>query len=246
MKSPALDPPALDLERDALFLDFDGTLVDFTPDPEAVRIRDEGVPLLRELQARLDGALAIVTGRPIASIDRFLSPLVLPTVGIHGQERRLADGAHVAVPVLPAIDTMRTRLRAAIGADDPLFLEDKGAAIVVHYRLRHDQKDRARAIANAAVAGLEGLVVHPGHAIFEIRQEGVSKAQGVAHLLTVSPFAGRRPVFVGDDLTDEDGFRAVQAAGGHGIKVGGGDTVAPFRLSDIEAVFAWLEAARGR
>jgi trehalose 6-phosphate phosphatase len=130
-----------------------------------------------------------------------------------------------------------------IAAGDPLLVEDKGAAIVLHFRKHPQQALRAEALARAAVEGLSDLHVVAGHAIFELRQHGITKAEAIARFMAEPPFARRAPVFVGDDVTDEDGFRAAAASGGFGVKVGPGKTVASYRLGTVASVHAWLSAS---
>jgi trehalose 6-phosphate phosphatase len=233
-------PPALDPDRHALFLDFDGTFVDFAPRPDAIVLRPGSIDLLDRLSRRLGGALAIVSGRRIAGLDGFLGPLDLPASGVHGQELRLGTGGIRARSPSPQLEEARRRLAAALRPGDPLDLEDKRAALVLHFRPHPEQGGRAAELAQAAIAGLGDLEALPGHAIVEIRERGVSKADAVRLFATHPPFAGRLPVFVGDDTTDEDGFRAADEAGGFGIKVGPGATAADYRLADVSAVHAWL------
>lgn len=233
-------PPLLDPQRHALFVDFDGTLVDFAPEPDAVVPRPGTAATLQRLADRLGGAVALVSGRRVADLDRFLAPLVLPACGVHGQEFRVGDGGLQLRAPSSEIAAARRRLAAMMAPDDVLLLEDKGAALVLHYRKTPDQRDRAEALAQEAVAGLDSLTVVNGHAIAEIRQRGVTKADAIRLFLGFSPFLSRLPVFIGDDTTDEDGFAAAADAGGFGVKVGPGDTVAAYRLRDVAAVHQWL------
>ena len=235
-------PPRLDAARHSLLLDFDGTFVDFAPRPDAVQLRPDSLGLLEALQAYLHGALAIVTGRRISDVDVFLSPLRLPAVGVHGQESRLGIGEIRMRSVTPDLEVARTRIAAELAAGEPFLLEDKQSAIVLHFRLHPHLHDRAAEIAMRAVAGLPGIQALSGHDIVEVRQVGVSKADAVAILAESPLFAGRVPVFVGDDATDEDGFRSVMAARGFAVKVGPGETAANYRLEGLEAVHAWLRA----
>jgi trehalose 6-phosphate phosphatase len=232
--------PPFDPDRHALFLDFDGTFVDFAPRPDAIVLRPGSVDLLRNLSRRLGGALAIVSGRRIADLDGFLEPLRLPASGVHGQELRLADGDIEVRSPSPQLDEARRCLAAALGPGDPLDLEDKRAALVLHFRRNPEEGERAAALAREAIAGLADLEALPGHAIVEIRERGVSKADAVRLFAAHPPFAGRLPVFVGDDTTDEDGFRAAAGVGGFGVKVGPGVTAASYRLPNVSAVHAWL------
>ncbi len=237
-----LTPPALGSSRHALFLDFDGTFVDFAPEPDAIAPRPGSRDLLESLSRSLGGALAMVSGRRIADIDRFLAPLELPASGVHGQEFRPTPGDLRRQPPAPDLDEARRRLSAAILPDDPLLIEDKGGALVLHFRKHPEQRDRAEALAYAAVAGLPEIHALEGHAIFEIRQRGVSKAGALRLFAALPPFAGRLPVFIGDDTTDEDGFRAAAELGGFGVKVGPGESAAAYRLPDVSAVHRWLKA----
>ena len=238
-------PPALEPGRHALFLDFDGTFVDFAPEPDAIKLRPGSREILERLSRRLRGALAIVSGRKVSDIDRHLAPLELPASGVHGQEIRPTEGDFRARPASPDFDRARRRLSAAILPNDPLLVEDKGAALVLHFRKHPEQRARAEALAAAAVAGLSDLYAIEGHAIFEIRQRDVSKATAIELFGNMRPFAGRLPVFVGDDSTDEDGFRAAARAGGFGVKVGPGSTGAAYRLPDVSAVHVWLRKLAG-
>jgi trehalose 6-phosphate phosphatase len=235
-------PPPLDAARHALFLDFDGTFVDFAPAPDAIELKPGSRELLGQMRDRLGGALALVSGRRIADLDRFLAPLELPASGVHGQEFRPRRGDFRMSPPTPQLHEARARVLAALSADDPLRLEDKGAALVLHFREHPDQRERAANLAVSAVAGLSDLHAVEGHAIFEIRQRGISKAMAIGLFGAAEPFAGRTPVFIGDDTTDEDGFRAASAAGGFGVKVGPGKTAAAYRLPDVAAVHGWLAA----
>ncbi|WP_026380007.1 trehalose-phosphatase [Afifella pfennigii] len=240
------EPPLLDHERHALFLDFDGTLVGFADDPEGIELEPGTLQRLKALQTSQGGALALISGRALASIDRFLAPFTFPAAGVHGQELRFHPGESVeAAPPPAAIEVARERLGLEIGAHDPLRLEDKGAALVIHYRTAPHEEERALELAEAAIAGLDGLRLVKGHAIAEIRPQNVHKGKAIERLMARSPFAERAPVFVGDDTTDEDGFRFVASRGGFGVKVGEGETAASYRLADVPAVHRWLqEAAR--
>lgn len=233
-------PPDLDARRHALFLDFDGTLVGFVDDPDAVKVAPDLVPALERLSEALGGALAIVTGRPVAAIDRFLSPLSLATAGVHGFERRHAPGAPVerSEPPSSLEDARRVLLSEADGVG--LRVEDKGTAIVLHYRGREHLAEEARALGRKAVGDADDLKAIDGHAIVELRPTGIDKGRAIEALMGEGPFAGRAPVFLGDDTTDEDGFAAAQAMGGFGIKVGAGRTAAHHRVETLEEVRTWL------
>jgi trehalose 6-phosphate phosphatase len=233
-------PPRLDPGRHALVLDFDGTFVDFAPTPDAVKLRLGSRELLERISLRLSGALAMVTGRRIADLDRFLKPLELPASGVHGQEFRPAPDDFRLQPATTDFDAARRRLSRLILPDDPLLIEDKGGALVLHYRQHPEQRSRAEILAAQVVVGLDDLYVVEGHAIYEIRERTISKAVALKLFADQPAFRKRLPVFVGDDTTDEDGLRAAARAGGFGIKVGPGPTEALYRLPDVSAVHNWL------
>ncbi len=229
----------------ALFLDFDGTLAPIAPRPQDVRVPVWVLPALQALSTRLDGAVAIVSGRPLAQLDAFLAPLRLPAAGAHGAEWRGASGRisrQLGDPPLAVVHAARLLVAAHAG----LILEAKPSGFSLHYRARpelegecHDALFAALAAAPEASAVWEWL---HGHCVFELKQRSVSKGLAVRALLAQAPFAGRPPVFVGDDVTDEDGIKAVQEAGGFGVRVGDGDSQARYRLADTDAVGTWLTA----
>ena len=230
---------------DALFLDLDGTLVEIAPTPDAVRPARRLPQILEHLSRRLGSALAIVSGRPISEIDRILAPLALPAAGLHGLERRSTDGTHRPPPALPRLCELRTALQDFAAAHPGLLLEDKGAALALHYRARPELGAAAAAAVETALGRpCGGIVVQQGKAVIELRPDGADKGRAVAAFMSEPPFAGRRPVFAGDDKTDEAAFRAVRARGGVAVRVGGeGATAAEWSLADVAAVHAWLAAA---
>jgi trehalose 6-phosphate phosphatase len=215
------DFAALDPKRIALLLDFDGTLVDIAPTPDAVHVPQALCDALARLLQRTGGALALVSGRPIADLDRRFSPLKLPIVGGHGAEMRLHEGATVgAVESLP--HALRARLAEASSLDPGILVEDKGYSLALHYRQAPKSEAALRRHIEQVLAGFPGerVEVLPGKALFEIKRPGVSKGVSVERLLTHAPFAGRMPVFVGDDVTDESVFALLPALGGRGYSVG--------------------------
>jgi trehalose 6-phosphate phosphatase len=235
-----IPPPPLDPRRHALFLDFDGSIVDFAPTPDTIVLMPGTIGLLENVSRRLGGALAVVTGRRIADVDRHLAPLLLPASGVHGREFRPRPGYERDDPIPTAIEQARSCLKAALRTNDPIMLEDKGSSLVLHFRMHPEERERARSLADDAVRGLDTLHVMSGHAIFEILQRGITKGRAIRRFMRRPPFAGRIPVFVGDDATDEDGMRAAAAEGGFGVKIGPEETAAAYRLPDTEAVHKWL------
>jgi trehalose 6-phosphate phosphatase len=210
-----LDPKVI-----ALLLDFDGTLVDIAPTPDAVHVSDALCEALARLLASTGGALALVSGRPIRDIDRLFSPLKLPVVGGHGAEMRLRDDEIVSA-VVPLPEALRQRLTSAKSIDPGILIEDKGYSLALHYRKALQRKDALRrhiAEARAAFPG-EAIEVLPGKAMFEVKRPGVSKGEAVRALMSHTPFAGRQPVFIGDDVTDESVFAMLPAFGGTGFSV---------------------------
>jgi trehalose 6-phosphate phosphatase len=225
----------------ALFLDFDGTLVEIAPAPDLVRVAPGLPTLLTTLRDRLGGALAVVSGRPIAQIDALLRPAHVAAAGAHGLERRGADDSLVATPPSAAIRTGRDRLLPFVTARPELVLEDKGVSLSLHYRRAPAREAECRAAMAAALDGLD-LELLDGKMVLEVRPHGVDKGHAIAAFMAEPPFAGRLPVFLGDDRTDEDGFDRVNAQGGWSVKVGAGATRATRRVGDVAAVHEWLRA----
>ena len=239
------EPPPLDVDRHSLLLDFDGTLVDFAPHPDAIKLRPGTRDLLRSLTENLGGAVALVSGRRIESIDRFLAPLKLAAIGVHGQETRRYGGAVAMRTPSPELEIARRRIAESLPKKDPLLFEDKKSALVLHYRTCPEERGRALKIARRAIEGLGQLAMVEGHSIAEVREKNVSKADAVAIVAEWPEFTGRKPVFLGDDTTDEDGFRAAAEAGGFGVKVGAGESAARYRLADVGGVHGWLAMSAG-
>jgi trehalose 6-phosphate phosphatase len=239
-------PPPLGADC-ALFLDVDGTLLDLASAPDRVRVDPALTALLPALARRLDGAIALISGRAIADVDRLFPGLRLPTAGQHGLERRRADGSiHRHRHALPGIGRLRRELARFAARHEGLLLEDKGATLALHYRLAPRLASHVhrtvRAHLPATVAAGAGWRLQPGKSVLEIKPDGRDKGTAVREYLREPPFAGRVPVFVGDDRTDEYGFDAAAAAGGWGVKVGRGPTRARHRLADVAAVHRWLAA----
>jgi trehalose 6-phosphate phosphatase len=240
-------PHALPVEKCAFFLDLDGTLLKFAPRPDAVSV-DAGLrELLEELRLRSRGALALVSGRSIATLDALLAPLKLAAAGLHGFERRNAAGMLTTheLPNRRLFDDARRQMEQWVRAHPRLMLEDKGAALALHYR-RVPKLESA--VVDAVIAIGErvrgsGLRVQRGHMVVELTPTGVSKASAVAAFMGEAPFAGRQPLCAGDDLTDESAFEWVNAAGGVSVAVNcARPTAARTRLDSVEEVRAWLRA----
>lgn len=234
--------PPLD-EKAALFLDFDGTLAAIAPRPDAVVVEDWVRPLLQLALQRLDGAVAVVSGRPLIEIDAMLAPLRLPAAGVHGLERRDAEGrVRVQAGALPADLDLAAECLAT--RHEGLLIERKLSALALHYRARPELEELcAQTLLAAAKPHSDEWTVLLGKCVVELKPRRVNKGEAVRDFLARPPFAGRVPVFVGDDATDEDGFAAVQAVGGCGVKVGQGPSGAMARLDSPAAVRDWLRAA---
>lgn len=236
-------PPRLDAERDALFLDFDGTLVPLAEAPDEIEVPVDFAETMAKTAEWLSGALAIVSGRGLASLDRHGAAGVTYAAGLHGAELRGVPQPMASDLALDAVAGALGRARQMIAdAGLPILIEDKGKAIALHHRQHPLLAEKIGELAQAIADGSGGaLVLQPGHHVYEIRPAGISKADAVDHFLEQTPFAGRRPIFVGDDLTDEDGFRAATAAGGYGILVGNrAPSAARYRLADVAEVYSWL------
>lgn len=223
----------------ALFLDFDGTLVDIAPTPRSVKVEASVRALLGELDAALGGALAIITGRRLDSLDEFLAPPVLAAAGLHGAQLRLS---RAAAPVLlaPPLPDAAARLQARFANDPAMRVEDKGVAVALHFREAPERGAEAELALREAVQGLDVEII-AGKSVFEARPRGFDKGTALRRFMTEPAFAGRKPIFAGDDRTDEDGMAAALALGGSAIKIGTGRSIAPARLDDPAALHRWLE-----
>jgi trehalose 6-phosphate phosphatase len=233
-------PPPLG-RSDALFLDFDGTIVELAPTPETVRV-GPGLPdLLTALSQRLAGAVAIVSGRRLADIARLLAPYDGAMIGLHGGEIRKADGTIERRSADPAILPSQIVLTDLVARHPEIMIEDKGSSIALHYRKAPHLAGACREAARDLVAASGGaLRAIDGNRVVELVPQCVGKGTAIAVLAAEPPFRGRLPVFVGDDTTDEDGFLAVEAMGGITVKVGPGASVARCRLATVADVMAWL------
>jgi trehalose 6-phosphate phosphatase len=223
-----------------LFLDIDGTLLELAETPTAVVV-DRGLKdLLARLAQTLDGAVALVSGRSIDVVDRLFAPLRLPVAGLHGLERRTASGERCGAQGVDArLDGARASLAAFIDAHPGTLLEDKGSALAVHFRTAPRFAEPARRAVDAAAQSISGYHVQEGKMVLEIKPQRFTKATAVEAFMREPPFEGRKPVFVGDDLTDHDGLRSVERMGGISIAVG--DRIeGQWRLEGPAEVRRWL------
>lgn len=232
-------PPLPDLP--ACFLDFDGVLVAIADTPDGVRVASDLPALLERLAERSGGALAVVTGRPIHEVDKLLAPARLPAAGLHGFEHREEGGGAVRSEGVPQeLEELKRRLEASGIFDDKVRLEEKRAGLAVHYRAAPERADEVKRVVHEALEGLGTLHAIPGKMVVEAKRTGFDKGAAIRNFMAVAPFAGRTPVFLGDDVTDEDGFRVVNQMGGVSIKVGEGATEAAHRIADVDQVHRWL------
>ena len=229
----------------AYFLDVDGTLTDIAETRPAAAVDAELLDLLGRLHGASGGAVALVSGRALADLDRRLGACRLPLAGQHGLERRDAAGRLWIQPAPPeAKCAIRAALEPLLARHPGLLLEDKGLTLALHYRQVPQLADTVRETMGRLVAETgQGLVLQEGKCVVEVKPGGVDKGTAIEDYLREPPFAGRRPVFIGDDLNDEHGFAVVNRSRGLSIKVGGGESCAQHRLCDVGAVRAWLTAA---
>jgi len=222
---------------DALFLDLDGTLAEIVDDPDSVRLADETVGDLARIGARLGGALAVVSGRDLRDLARRTPP-GLWRLGGHGLEVLPPDAVPPeAPPTLP--EAVLAPLRA-LARQPGVRLELKGPVAALHYRAAPDAEFDAKAAAQAAAAAGEDLVWQAGKMVVEVKPASAHKGRALRALAARPPFAGRRPVMIGDDTTDEDAIAAAEALGGVGVKVGPGASTASLRIPDPAGLRAWL------
>lgn len=238
-------PPGLarlGLDRLALFLDLDGTIAPIRETPGEVAADARRSRLLGEISERLGRRAAVISGRTIAEVDYILERRIVPVAGVHGLQRRSACGRVAQAWPHPKIGRVRAAFHALAAAETRLLVEDKGLSVALHYR-------RAPACAEPVIhlarrlSANTGMTLQLGDMVAELRTPGPTKGEALAAFMAEPPFAGALPLFIGDDLTDEDGFEAATAAGGYGVLVGPARaTRARWRLAGVEAVLDWLAA----
>ena len=210
----------LDLKTIALLLDVDGTIIDIGPSPTEVHVSDTLLRSLKRLFDLTDGAVALVSGRPIADLDRMFSPLRLPAVGGHGAEMRLDDNK-VFYWAKPLSEELRKSLADPAVLSSGVLVEDKKYSLVLHFRGAPKEEERLSRHVMACRAAFSGesteLLV--GKAMVEVLRPGVNKGESIRKLMAHAPFNGRMPVFIGDDVTDESVFRILPEIGGKGFSV---------------------------
>jgi trehalose 6-phosphate phosphatase len=237
--TPTLPAPSLEW---CLFLDVDGTLIELTDSPLDTHADSGLKALLGDVAERLSGALALVSGRSISYLDALFAPLRLPAAGLHGVERRKASGVIQGASFVDTqLDSARAALTALVMAHPGTLLEDKGRTIAVHFRMAPHAEAAVRAAVGASAALLgNNYHIQEGNMMLEIKPRGFSKGSAIKAFMLEPPFSGRKPLFVGDDLTDLEGFKAVEDQGGISIAVG--DRVrGQFHMDNAAAVRRWLE-----
>ncbi len=242
--SEALRAPKVPhLGRIALFADLDGTLAPIEATPDAVKPDASRRRLLDALARALQGRLAVVSGRGLGDLDRVLEARIPAVAAVHGLVRRTADGRVIAASGDARVGDALAAFHAFAKADQGLLVEDKGAAVALHYRAAPAAGEACRDLARRVGATL-GLMVQEGDMVVELRAPGSDKGGAVAAFMAEAPFAGFTPVFIGDDLTDEHGFEAARALGGYGVVVGRRrPTAALYALADVSAAQSWLRRA---
>jgi trehalose 6-phosphate phosphatase len=240
-------------ERWALFLDVDGTLIPIAATPEAARPDPALLPLLERLRQGCGDALALISGRNLASLDALFAPLQLAAAGLHGRERRRADGSSVPSGGPSALlARLRPRLQAYAAVRPGILLEDKGGSLALHYRQAPERGAALRRFAGRLVRAEPELRLLVGRKVVELQPRGADKGRAIEAFLAEPPFAGRRPVFAGDDATDEQGFAAVNARGGLSLRIVDEETrrrprsAARHSLSGVDTFHCWLGAVAQR
>lgn len=225
----------------AVFLDVDGCLIDFADDPADVHVPDDLGDALSRLSRALDGALALVSGRRVAQLDQLFPGLRMPAAGLHGLELREAVDHAPAFDAPPELQRVREAAEQIAMAHPGARVEDKGIALALHWRAAPAARSPLQAIAAAALANLPDYRLQHGNCVVELRPAHADKGDAVRRLMDVAPFAGRTPVFAGDDLTDEDGFAMVNHLGGLSIRVGDRTpSLATRTLPDTAALRRWI------
>lgn len=205
----------------AVFLDIDGTLLDLALTPDAISVPEALPGNLHALSGRLDGALALVTGRALYYADTLFQPYHFPIAGLHGAELRSASGETTMAAVTPEFQALKEQLALDAEAMPGVVIEDKGASVAAHYRLAPDyEANLDKRMRQAAEQAGAGWALQLGKMVFELRPARASKGDAVEFFLSSAPFAGRKPIAIGDDLTDESMFAVVNARGGCSIRVG--------------------------
>lgn len=237
------EPPLHLLSGASLFLDFDGTLIELAPTPTSIHVDGALTLLLERLRERLGGRLAVVTGRAVEDVRSYLHPLSLAVAGSHGLEHADHGCEPTEVGRPEALDAVIRRFRQLQLLHPGILVEEKPLGVALHYRRALHAEEVCRTAAADAAAATD-MIVQAGKLVFELRPAGADKGRALHRFMEQPPFAGTRPIFLGDDLTDEHGFKAARELGGAGVLVGEQrPTAALYRLPDVSAVKRWLDHA---
>lgn len=229
----------------AVFLDLDGTLLEIAEHPDAVTPSDELKGILAKLPAATDGAIALISGRTVEDVDRIVAPYRLAVAGVHGTQRRSTEGrmSHASM-TSEWVEHVSPALERFVDRHPGLVLENKGLSLAIHYRRRPELEN----VVLEFVAGLElprDIEILRGRKVVELKSSHADKGKAIDAYMSESPFRNRTPVFVGDDVTDEAGFRVVNEMGGVSVKVGSGPTAARWTLPNVSHVLSWLNSVMG-
>lgn len=233
--------PAINPGDTAFFFDVDGTLASLQPTPELVTVPADVCNHLQLLYQQSGGAVAIISGRPLLQIDQLFAPALLPAAGVHGAERR--DNQGIITRMMPGTELLaeaEQRLKQGIAELPGVRLEKKGIAFALHYRQAPQFAEHARGLAQSVVSLIPELTLVAGKCVVELKPANIDKGKAIGQFMQSPPFHGRMPVFLGDDLTDEQGFSVVNDLGGISVKIGQGQSQAQYRLENTTEVHRWL------
>ncbi|NDW59938.1 trehalose-phosphatase [Yangia sp. PrR004] len=236
-------PPPPKWQTHALFLDFDGTLVAIAERPELVEFDTRARDLVTRLSDATDGATAIVSGRSLKGLTQHLGDLHVPLVGSHGHELQLSAAAPQKQDAVNEL-TSAARLLGPLVADSNLIMERKPGAVAIHYRSHPELGDQVRGWIDQVARKLGMRSMH-GKMVSEVAPCGIDKGTAIFEVMKYAPFMGRLPIMIGDDTTDEDGFRAAQDLHGFGLCIGSSLSCADYRAPDRESALEWLERSLG-
>lgn len=238
-----LDFGALRPDSLALLLDFDGTLVTIADRPSEVMLAERTLETVVALNACLDGALAIISGRSIRDIDQLFAPWRFAVAGTHGLERRDGRGKlHEGVFDRAVLHEILDELQASFAGESGLLFEQKPGSIALHYRQRPDLAQACCDHASRVAASHQDARLLTGKMVVEVKLGRRTKGDAVFDFMAEAPFGGRRPIYAGDDETDEDAFRAVKRYHGTSIKIGNGESIADYRVPDTGKFLDWLSS----
>ena len=238
--------PEIEFGRDALFLDIDGTIIDIAPTPESVIVPESLKLSLSRVCERLGGALALVSGRTLSAVDELFAPLKFSAAGAHGAELRLEPNGAVKHRAVPLTAAEKAAFADLLKLHPQIRIEDKVYTLAVHYRAAPELEDKIIAEVKERARKLrEGLRVLCGKYVIEVKTRGFNKGTGIQQIMGHPPFAGRRPIFLGDDITDEDGFAVLPKLSGIGVSVGRLLPGAAAYVPSPETVRRWLAQLAG-